>query len=143
MFLFYVDGSADHHYYTFSGIGVPEENWRTVFDGVKDFRSKLRKQYGIFIRKELHAWKFLSGRGRPSDTHLSKPTRATIFREALALLTSFEPLGVLVFNAALNNEDWAFERLLNRINRTMTQRSTKAILICDEGKEEHYTALCL
>lgn len=47
-----------------------------------------------------------------------------------------------IFNACLkSNPDWAFERLLNRINRTMEEWNNHAMLICDEGKEAEYTRL--
>src|SRR5882762_5871888 len=132
MYLFYLDGSADHHYFTFSAIGIPEMGWREVFDRVKAFRHELRAKHGIFIAKELHAWKFLSGRGRPSDQFLSRKIRASIFNDALTLLASFAPLEVKMLNAALGNEDWAFERLLNRLNKCMEATGSKAMLICDE-----------
>ncbi|MEQ9567421.1 MAG: DUF3800 domain-containing protein, partial [Pseudomonadales bacterium] len=35
----------------------------------------------------------------------------------------------------------AFERLLNRINRTLLAWDSYAFLICDEGKEQQYTQL--
>lgn len=142
MYLFYVDGSADHHYYTFSAIGVPETNWVTTFGAIKDFRKSLREQHGVLLRKELHAWKFLSGRGRPSTKFLSKQLRADIFRGALNMLAALKPQGVVIINSALGNEDWAFERILNRINTAVGKFGTKALLICDEGKEEHYTTMC-
>lgn len=47
-----------------------------------------------------------------------------------------------LFNVCLpNRQDWAFERLLNRINRTMQAWGSHALLICDEGKEADYTRL--
>jgi uncharacterized protein DUF3800 len=41
----------------------------------------------------------------------------------------------------MNRQDWAFERLLNRINRTMQAWGSHALLICDEGKEAECTRL--
>ena len=141
MHLFYLDSSAEHHYHTFSAIGVPEQNWLEVFNHVKAFRYRLRAQHGIYLAKELHAWKFLSGRGRPSDRFLNKSVRAAIFNEALALVASFAPHGVKMINVALGNEDWAFERMLNRINRCVKADNAMAMIISDEGKEGHFTKL--
>ena len=47
-----------------------------------------------------------------------------------------------LFNVCVaNHQDWAFERLINRINRTMQAWGSHALLICDEGKEADYTRL--
>lgn len=70
MHLFYIDGSAEGHYWTFSAIGVPAETWREVYERTKAFRYKLRARRGITISKELHATKFLSGRGRPAENRV-------------------------------------------------------------------------
>ena len=143
MFLFYIDGSQDGHFYTFSAIGVRDTQWKDFYVAISELREHLRDKYGIYIRKELHATKFLSGRGRPSNKHLSKEKRAEIFRECLAFIASLNQLGVIVFNAAKDVQSWAFERLLNRINRTMQPdvADNLAMLICDEGNEWEYTKL--
>lgn len=143
MHLFYIDGSQDghHHYYTFSALGVSEAAWKDFYVAVSQFREHLRDEYGIYIRKELHATKFLSGRGRPSKKFLSKQARAAIFCECLDFVGSLVNHGAMLFNCALSNQQWAFERLLNRINRTMGARNDRAILICDEGNEWEYIKL--
>ncbi len=143
MHVFYIDGSQDGHYYTFSALGVPELAWRDVHQAVADYRKRLRDEHGIFIRKELHATKFLSGRGRPSKEHLGLERRADIFRHALRFVADLRRFDCLLFNSALSDQQWAFERLLNRINRTMQRdvRDDRAMLICDEGSEWEYTKL--
>ena len=51
-------------------------------------------------------------------------------------------VGVLSFNVChLGPQDRSFERLLNRINRTMSAKNSYCMLICDEGKEAHYTKM--
>ncbi len=45
----------------------------------------------------------------------------------------------MVFPA--HQEERAFERLLNRINRTLQVSDSRAVLICDEGKEVVFTRL--
>jgi Protein of unknown function (DUF3800) len=141
MFLFYIDGSQDGHYYTYSALGVRADKWRVVSADIGLFRKHLRATYGIFVAKELHAWKFVSGRGRPSDRHLSKPQRAAIFEECLLFVNTLANHGCMLFNSALTNQEWAFERLVNRINRTMQAQSDLAMLICDEGNEWEYMKL--
>lgn len=90
---------------------------------------------------ELHAWKFVSGRGKISDRMVPKGRRCQIFKEALQMVAALP--GARLFNAVFpaSQEKRAFERLLNRINRTMITWDSRAILICDTGKESEYTRL--
>jgi hypothetical protein len=47
--------------------------------------------------------------------------------------------GAILFNVSLkSNQDWAYERLLNRINRTMQAKDEYAMLLCDEGNDWEY-----
>ncbi len=93
------------------------------------------------MRKEFHATEFVSGRGKIADSIIYKGTRCKIFVETLDRIAKLPK--VRLFNVAMNQkrELIAFERLLNRINRTMKAWDSKAILLCDEGKEAIYTRL--
>lgn len=139
MHLVYIDDSQEHPVNTFSAIAISHDKWREVFKSVRDWRHNLKETDGIYVTKELHAWKFVSGRGRISSRIVTKRRRCQIFVETLKLLS--EQKGVHVFNTCNNNQAWAFERLLNRINRTMLAWQSYAMLICDEGKESEYTRL--
>jgi len=140
MHLIYIDDSQDKPTYCFSALAVPDDQWLDTFKAVKGWRKSLRDTDGIYITKELHAWKFVSGRGRIAPDVVTKWRRCQIFREALQFVAGLEH--VSIFNVCLDHrQDWAFERLLNRINRTMAAWGSRAILICDEGKEADYTRL--
>lgn len=141
MHLFYIDDSHDLHFFTFAAIGIPAECWQKVFNAVRDYRITLRKEHGIYLWKELHAWKFTSGRGRPSSKFLSKNDCIDIYLNSLAFLASQARSGVILFGATSSKEEWAFERLLNRINRTMKTMGSHAALHCDEGNEAGFTAI--
>lgn len=141
MYLFYMDDSSDGKLHVFSALGVQDKHWKEVFGEIKKMRQVLRKHAGIYLNKELHAWKFVSGRGRPSSQFVSKETRARIFIYVLKTLAKLGPEKVILFNVANTRQDYAYERLLNRINRTMAARSDYAIIISDEGKEAEYTKL--
>jgi len=140
---FYFDESYDEELLIFSAIAVPAGRWRPVFEALRERRRYLREEYGIFMRKELHAREFLAGKGRISDRVVFKGTRAVIFREQLRHLAT---LPVRIFNAAFppGQKLRAFERLLNRINRTLQpdQWNSHGLLICDEGSEGEITKLC-
>lgn len=140
--IIYIDDSRDEKFCVFSALAIPADSWQDAFAQVKEFRRQLKKSDGISPSKELHAWKFVSGRGRPAgDRILSKRRRAEIFMETLELVASLPGAGL--FNAVFpaKDDEQAFERLLNRINRTMQAWDSHAILICDEGKEHIYTRM--
>lgn len=143
MYLFYIDDSSDRHFFTFSALGIQDSRWNEFNDMVSAFRENLKARYGIYIRKELHATKFLSGRGRPSAKHLSKTERVTVFMECLAWAADLHKVGAILFNVVHTDQNFAFERMLNRINRTLQPdvKNDLAMLICDEGKEWEYTKL--
>lgn len=140
MHLVYIDDSQDHPLYCFSALAVPADQWVHTFREIKQWRRRLRDSDGILITKELHAWKFVSGRGQIADRVVPKGRRCQIFHDTLKFMAGLPSLRL--FNVCLpNRQDWAFERLVNRINRTMQAWGSHALLICDEGKEADYTRL--
>jgi hypothetical protein len=140
MHLIYIDDSQDPPLYCFSALVVPADQWLDTFRQVKQWRRGLRESDGIFITKEFHAWKFVSGRGQISDRVVPKGRRCQIFHDSLGFIAGLTSLRL--FNVCLQDrQDWAFERLLNRINRTMQAWGSHALVICDEGKEADYTRL--
>ena len=140
MHLIYIDDSQDKPHYIFSGVAIPEDRWAATFAATQDWRRQLKATDGINVTNELHAVDFVSGRGNIGSQIVTKWRRCEIFKEGLSLIASQN--GVSVFNVALkNHQDWAFERMLNRINRTMEELGSYALLICDEGKEADYTRL--
>lgn len=134
-----MDDTAEGGTYGFCAVGVPADAWLETFNAIKEWRRKIKAADGIFLRKELHATEFVAGRGRVADETVPKGRRCHLFREALDLLGSMDHL--LLFSVLLHRQDWAFERLLNRINRTMVAKGSQALLISDEGKETKYTKL--
>jgi hypothetical protein len=141
MHFVYIDDSRDEELCCFSALVIPAQEWRACFERVREFRRELKRSDGIFVYKELHAWKFVSGRGRVSDRTVTKHRRSEIFRETLALTASLP--GVRLLNAAFaaNDDERAFEFLANRVNRAAQDWGSQALLICDEGKEATYTRL--
>jgi hypothetical protein len=139
--LIYVDDSKDEVLGTFSALAIPIEAWQVTFQAVRRFRRDLKASDGIFVYKELHAWKFVSGRGNISSQVVPKGRRCQIFKETLRLVSELPR--ARLFNAVypIKCEDRAFERLMNRIHRTMLSWGSYAIVICDEGKEAAYTRL--
>ncbi len=141
MHLIYIDGSGDEQLCIFSCLALPIDQWHNAFRQVREFRRELRRAYGIYVYKELHAWKFVSGRGRPSDRIVTKGQRAAIFKETLKVMAQLP--GARLFNTVFprKQDERAFEWTLNRINRTLKAWGSYTILVCDEGKETAYTRL--
>ncbi len=141
MHLIYIDDSHDEELYVFSALALPVDQWRQAYQQVRDWRQSLQKTNGIDVHKELHAWKFISGRGRPSDRIITKKERAAIFREGILLVSKLP--GARLFNIVFpkKEDERAFEELLNRINLALRGWGSYGMLICDQGKEKIYTML--
>lgn len=141
MHLIYVDDSGDESVYGYAGVAVPEDRFRSVLTEIKTFRRALRESDGIFINKELHAWKLVSGRGRLGSKTVTKGRRCQVFREALSLVGELEGVRVFLGFGPRKQRLLLLNRLINRINRTMQKWGSRAMLIFDEGEEKAYTRL--
>jgi hypothetical protein len=139
MHLVYIDDSQEPPLYVFSAIAVPEARWHDTFASVRSWRRQTRDTDGIYLRKELHAWKFV-GRRKIAPDIVTKSRRCELFGDAIRVLAAQRD--VHVFNACLpHRQSWAFGRLLNRINKAMASLDSFALLICDEGNEADYARL--
>lgn len=132
----YIDDSADEKLCVFSALAVRDECWNTAFRRLREFRSQLRRTDGLYVFKEWHAWKFVSGRGKIGRKVVPKSRRRAIFREALQLLAQTE--GVRLFNAvALRKQKMpCYEQLVKRIQTVMKRWDDYALLVVDEGLEK-------
>ena len=141
MRLIYIDDSHDQQIHVFSALVIPEESWHRTFQAVREYRRRLKNEFGIYVHKELHAWKFVSGRGRPSSRIATKWERAEIFKGLLELVSTLPD--VYLFNTVFphRQDERALERLLNRLNRSLLSWNTRGLLILDQGKDAQYTRL--
>lgn len=140
MHLVYVDDSYEKPAQIYSAIAVPANQWRVYFSRLKEWRRQLKETDGILVTKEFHATDFAAGRGRLGPQIVGKYRRSRIFREALSLLNGME--GLRIFNVIRNDHpEWALERLLTRIHKTMETWGSHALMIFDEGKEAEITRL--
>lgn len=139
MFLAYVDDSGDEHYRCYSALLVHESAWRTHLETFRSYRRALKVSDGVFVTKELHATEFIAGRGRLGNATVSKGRRCEIYHETLDMIAKLPKLKMLNAFASRGAEKQVFERLVNRLNRTMAEWNSRAIIIHDEGKD--YTNL--
>lgn len=139
MHIIYIDSSNDEKIVVHTAIAVPVESWHSTFNKLKTYRKKINQEYGIYIYKELHAWKFVSGRGQISHKVVTKYQRSIIFNEIIDLIESIPDLRVFNSLAPKCKESVGFEWLLNRINRSLKEWNSHGILVCDEGNEASIT----
>jgi len=143
VYLIYLDDSRDERLGVLSALAIPADKWKEAFQSLRDFRRGIRRTDRIRVYKELHAWKFVSGRGRICEPghFVPKGRRCQIFKDALALAAKLP--GCRLFNATFphGKDITALDRLLTRINNTMKAWGSHAILIIDSGKELEYTRL--
>jgi hypothetical protein len=119
MHLVYMDDSRDERIAVVSALVIPAEDWNDAFAAVRRWRQRLKATDGIYIYKEFHATDFVAGRGRIATRLVTKHRRSQIFCEALDLVAALP--GASLFNsiADYDEEDLAYEWVLNRVNRTL------------------------
>jgi hypothetical protein len=135
----YIDDSGDERVRCYAALVIHESVWKATQAAVKQYRRGLKASDAIMVTKELHATEFVAGRGQLGARVVFKGRRCQIFKETLALIAGLP--NVHLFNAISPrmNERLLFERLVNRINRTMAEWKSNALIVHDEGKD--YTSL--
>jgi hypothetical protein len=123
--IFYLDESYDRAKFCLSAIAIRHTEWKECFELVKEHRRQLKQDYGLFLRKEIHATDFVKGRGKISSANIGKWERSRIFFGLLQLVSRLPK--VLVFNVCLDVSKYddpqmvAWDRMLNRIERTLKE----------------------
>lgn len=121
--LFYIDESYDDKKFCLSAIAIRHAEWKECFNLVREHRKRLKIDYGIYLRKEIHATDFVAGRGKISDREIGKWERSRLFLGLLQLVARLPK--VLCFNVCLDTskhadpEMTAWDRIINRIERSM------------------------
>jgi len=106
-----------------SAISIRHTDWKECFDAIREHRAQLKRTYGIFMRKEVHATDLVRGKGRISEKIITKWQRSRIFFGLLELVANLP--SVQLFNGcwdqkgAADPQMRAWDRITNRIERTM------------------------
>jgi hypothetical protein len=138
MWFAYIDESKDDNkFFIYTAIVTNGERWASTFAKVKEFRQSLKDEHGIYISQELHAWKFAAGKGQIADHPILKPERAEIFRKVMRFIADSQCF--VVVSSCHATEQFAFERLMNRINKTAQSRKQNVLLFFDQGEEAEIT----
>jgi hypothetical protein len=140
MFIYYLDESYDSNVFVLTALRIKSERWGEAFEMTKQFRRGLNAKFGLYISKELHATQFVRGSGKYGPKDISKFHRAQIFRDILNFITTIPEIEIMNVRIAVpgcpvDPHLRAFERLLNRIEKSLAEHKTEGLLILDEGKE--------
>ena len=136
-FAYFDESKEENRLFVYSALVVDADRWNETFEAVKRLRRDLRSKHGIYINKELHAWKFAAGKGQISNRVLNKAARAAIFQEVLTFIATS---GHFKLISSINtNELYAFERIMNRLNRTAQAQNQQVLMFSDEGQEIVFT----
>lgn len=140
MYLIYIDESYDETHYAYSAIFINAFNWNEYFNHVIKWRKEWFDKHQIPLDYELHATKFVGGRGE-HPANRDKTYRASLFHEAIGRIENMD--NIKVINAITTNKKKhmeLFEHMLNRINATLESNNSYGVLICDEGNENKLTS---
>lgn len=138
MHLVYLDESGDQgQFYVYTALAIREDNWRAALNRIKALRKQLKDDWGLPMNHELHAWKFLSGKNDLGPKLIGKAARHKMFKQVLKEIAGIRSFGL--FNSVNKNEQYAYERLINRLEATMRAKDSRALLICDDGQEAEMT----
>ena len=134
MWFAYIDESKEPgRFCAYTALITSGDRWASTFAKVKAFRQQLRDEHGVFLSYELHAWKFVPGRGRPAKRAIYKDERAAIFKKTVQFVADCQSF--VVVSSVSTSPEFALERLVNRINKTASVRGEQALLFFDDGEE--------
>ena len=145
MFLMYVDESGDcgidrspTKFFILSGIVVHELRWRTSLERLIDFRQKVRSTYGLKLREEIHAVRFINR--RPGDLdRIPKHKRLSIIRGFVDELSQIDDISII--NVVVDKElkpptydvfKCAWQALIQRFENTIRYRNFPGPANADE-----------
>ena len=127
--IYYIDESHDDHFFCLAALGIRSDYWRGAFEMVKKYRQTLKISDGVLMRAEIHARDLTSGRGRLGPDIIGKYRRCQIFYELLNLAASLPTAHrfsiCLPISGRKDPQLDAWDRLLNRIDRTNIERTNK------------------
>jgi len=133
-YIYYIDESTADNRYIYTALGVPMKQWNHIFNRIKAFRQYINKEYGIQLYKELHATKFVNGRGQFSKV-VGKFQRTEIFKLCLRTLAHESNTGIHTFSSITDIPERSLERVLTRVHNTAEHNDYYALTFFDSGNE--------
>lgn len=134
MRIFYIDESGSENNKIYTAFGVDDNVWLDTLDKLVYHRRDLYNRYGLYVRKEIHTYRFATGHGHYAKTPIFLHDRIDIYKEFLVLLSNLSGIHVINAFGKKGDADILLERLLNRINTNVKKENQKALLIFDNGE---------
>ncbi|WP_144053131.1 DUF3800 domain-containing protein [Microbacterium sp. UCD-TDU] len=152
--LIYVDDSGAERsgYATFSWLELRIDDWQVALREVLDWRHRLAREQQIPVIYELHATKFVNGRGDPSldpSWNRHKAKRSLVVDDAFRMLAAapWLSVGTVYSQTSLRGRAFADERsrvygeLVTRLDQRLTAAGELGILYMDgDGTDRSYVA---
>ena len=146
MYLMYVDESGDvgiHNsptrYFVLTGLVVHELRWQTYFDQLFAFRKRMKNQFDLNLREEIHAASLIN---KPGElVRIPRHDRLSILRDfadELATMTDINIINIVVDkqNAILKPDfdvfELAWKTLIMRFANTLSHRNFRGPQNSDE-----------
>jgi hypothetical protein len=143
VWLFYVDDSWNGDHNLLAGIAVPVAGWNEALRGWLDYRKSLATSVGLPVAYELHASKFISGRGEPhEDSHQrinwDRDLRKTVYQRSLDVIAGLPSTHVFAVHRAGKLQRLELYRaLLTQLTQWLAERDGLGIVIMD-GEDNSY-----
>jgi len=133
MWFAYIDESKEPgRFYAYTALVTTGDQWASTFEKIKAFRAELRRDHGIYLAYELHAWKFVPGRGRPANRAIRKDERAEVFKKVLNFVATCQSFTIV--GSVSRNQEYALQRMVQRIQNTAKARGKNVLLFFDDGE---------
>lgn len=135
MYIMYVDESGDigmtnspTRYFVLSGVVLHELRWRDYLDQLVIFRKRMLKKFGLYLREEIHASRFITHPGAVS--RINKNDRLTIIRnfaDELATMSDLNIINVVVDKQGKGADydvfEMAWKVLIQRFENTLSHNN--------------------
>lgn len=154
MFVLYVDESGDpgewigkssgnSRHFILSGIIIPMADWNELFDNIKEFRRRIRTDFGLPLRTEIHASELIRIGSIDAYRAIRKSDRVRILRRIAQELPSILPTA-RVINVCLdkaahlgrNVKELAWTRLLTRYHTFLQKSATAYGIVVADGIDD-------
>lgn len=135
MYFIYVDESGDvglnrspTRYFALSGFVVHELSWHDTLEKLIQFRRKLKNDYGLKLREEIHAAHFIHNPGELQ--RIPKSLRLRLLRDVIDFQTSLPDVNIL--NVVVDKQgksagtdifEMAWQTLIQRFQNTIQNKN--------------------
>ena len=135
-YIYYIDESTAIGKYIYTALGVPIKQWNHIFARIQAFRQYINNEYGVQIYKELHATKFVNGRGEfTKERIVTKFQRSEIFKLCLKTIANEYKTGIHTFSSFSETPESSLAKMINCIHTTAEQNNYYAQTFYDSGYE--------